>query len=280
MILNNLLIPLFVMTYAQLSEPRDGFDYTYRIGCSGLLESLVSQTSTNRAVMVKCEYFYDGLLVFNKQPNSSSSNPDFWYITDNTLRFNVYYYYLDTYGDASEEDSLTYSFHSDYIIDNDSLPYWTYYTFTYGLDDDDLFIRCYDSSDDLVAERTTEVDDTISYSCSASYQPDNSYLQYTAQQLVDIVQLNYASGYSSGHIEGYGEGVSDGTQSMATTPEMFTIFNGILNVAMIPVNVFLGIFNWEVFGINIASLISSLLSIAILIIVIRLIAGSSAKGNS
>lgn len=87
-------------------------------------------------------------------------------------------------------------------------------------------------------------------------------------------------GFEDGYNNGYANGVTDGLDSVEImNPEMFTIFNGILNVAMIPINVFLGIFNWEVFGINIASLVSSLLSIAILIIIIRLIAGSSAKGD-
>lgn len=87
-------------------------------------------------------------------------------------------------------------------------------------------------------------------------------------------------GFEDGYRNGYANGVTDGLESVEImNPEMFTIFNGILNIAMIPVNVFLGFFNWEIFGINIASFVSSLLSIAILIIVIRLIAGSSAKGG-
>ena len=97
---------------------------------------------------------------------------------------------------------------------------------------------------------------------------------------------NYENGYWDGYNEGYDDGkdygyvhgYADG-QDNQMNPEMFTIFNGILNVAMIPVNVFLGIFNFEVFGINISALVASLLSICILVVVIRLITGASSKGD-
>ena len=92
----------------------------------------------------------------------------------------------------------------------------------------------------------------------------------------------YNDGYTNGHDAGYEEGYFNGYvngQANTMNPEMFTIFNGFLNVAMIPVNVFLGIFNFEVFGINIASLVASIFSIAILVIVIRLLVGASSKGD-
>lgn len=93
-------------------------------------------------------------------------------------------------------------------------------------------------------------------------------------------ESGYQNGYHDGYEDGKDVGISIGhSDNNVMDPQMFTIFNGILNVAMVPVNVFLGIFNWEVFGINIASVVASLLSIAILVIVIRLIAGASAKGN-
>lgn len=88
----------------------------------------------------------------------------------------------------------------------------------------------------------------------------------------------YNEGFEEGKDAGYIDGYADG-QDNQMNPEMFTIFNGILNVAMIPVNVFLGIFNFEVFGINISAVVASLLSICILVVVIRLIAGGSSKGD-
>lgn len=86
--------------------------------------------------------------------------------------------------------------------------------------------------------------------------------------------VSYEKGYDDGYSFGYDEGLIDGVD---TNGEAFVIFNGILNVAMIPINVFLKIFEFEVFGINISSLVSALLSVAILIIVIRLITGKKSE---
>lgn len=88
----------------------------------------------------------------------------------------------------------------------------------------------------------------------------------------------YNVGYTEGSQAGYQSGYTDGYQEGAVQDETaVVIFNGIINVALLPVNVFLQILNFEVFGINFGGLASAFLTIAIVIIIVRIITG---KKNS
>ena len=58
------------------------------------------------------------------------------------------------------------------------------------------------------------------------------------------------------------------------------IFQGIFNIGLMPVNFFLGVLNFEVFGINIGAFVSALLTLAIVIIIVRIIfSGGNGKGK-
>ena len=74
------------------------------------------------------------------------------------------------------------------------------------------------------------------------------------------------NGYSNGYSAGLADGIKDNT--------IFNIFNGILNIAMVPVNFFLSIFNFEILGVNMAGFVSALLTISIIIFLLRMIKGS------
>lgn len=96
-------------------------------------------------------------------------------------------------------------------------------------------------------------------------------------------QNGYTDGYNTGYSTGVDEGISQGYQTGFTdglqegtdrNATATTIFTGILQVGLLPVNVFLAIFNFEVFGINIGGFIASLMTIAIIVIVIRIIVGA------
>lgn len=88
----------------------------------------------------------------------------------------------------------------------------------------------------------------------------------------------YGSGASDGYAEGYQNGLNDGINTDATT---LTIFNGIMSISLVPINFFLGIFNFEILGINITGFITALVSVLIVIILVRLIFGgkSSSTGS-
>ena len=67
----------------------------------------------------------------------------------------------------------------------------------------------------------------------------------------DGLNYGYNNGYTEGYDTGYQLGYSNGVQEGLDTNSLpATIFTGALNVGLLPVNVFLQMFNYEVFGIN------------------------------
>lgn len=81
----------------------------------------------------------------------------------------------------------------------------------------------------------------------------------------------YAVGKEEGTNQGYTTGYSDGySAGVEVNGTAFTIFNGILNIGMIPVNFFLAMFNFNILGINISNFILSLISVLITIYIYRL----------
>ena len=91
---------------------------------------------------------------------------------------------------------------------------------------------------------------------------------------LDGYGMGYDQGYNDGSANGYNTGYSDGyTAGVSIDQTGFTIFNGILNIGMLPINVFLAMFNFEVFGINLSNFVMSLLTLSVSIWVIRTISG-------
>ena len=84
-------------------------------------------------------------------------------------------------------------------------------------------------------------------------------------------QNGYDDGASSGYQQGYGDGYAASVDQNSTAVAIFT---GICEVGLLPVNVFLGILNFEVFGVNIGGFVASLMTIAIVVIVMRVVLGS------
>lgn len=102
---------------------------------------------------------------------------------------------------------------------------------------------------------------------------DSNVLQDTFrswQGLSTEYWFGYDQGYIDGEQVGYTNGVNDTLQNGSVASE---IFAGIVNVGLLPINVFLGMLNLEVFGINIGALVTALMTIAITIIIVRLITG-------
>lgn len=90
--------------------------------------------------------------------------------------------------------------------------------------------------------------------------------------------VGYEDGYVNGTGNGYNEGYNDGyVEGIQTDSTAFTIFNGILGIGMLPINVFLAMLNWEVFGINISSFVMSIFTLAITIYVISVFTGKKDK---
>ena len=105
----------------------------------------------------------------------------------------------------------------------------------------------------------------------------SGYNQGNAQGLEVGYQSGYAEGVASqqqliadAYTNGYNQGYDEAYTADATVA---TVFSNILLVGMLPVDFFLRILNWEFLGINIASFVSALLSVAATIIVVRIVTG-------
>lgn len=94
----------------------------------------------------------------------------------------------------------------------------------------------------------------------------------SAEKITD----SYNDGYSTGFSFGYGNGFNDG-QSVDQT--VTTIFNGIFGIALLPINMFLNIFNFEVMGINISGIVTALLTVAVIVIVVKFVSGKNVSGG-
>lgn len=101
-----------------------------------------------------------------------------------------------------------------------------------------------------------------------------------------LEQMNYNEGYTAGYDDGQADGFTDGRQTgyaegiqYASQQDQtaLTIFTGICNVGLLPVNVFLQMLNFEVFGINIGGFVSALITVAIVVIIIRVVTGKKAN---
>lgn len=110
-------------------------------------------------------------------------------------------------------------------------------------------------------------------------------LQYGSDPLI---QQYYNEGYHDAIVDNqdywYNEGYHDGElvgMEVANRDALIAnqIFTGIISIALVPVNFFLGILNFDVFGINIGALVSSLLTVLVLITIIKTIFGSKSGGT-
>lgn len=109
----------------------------------------------------------------------------------------------------------------------------------------------------LVFPQNTDMANIIAQQLSTDY--DNGY------------NNGYQDGYNTAYQTGYNAGIDYASQLDSTA---LTIFTGFIDVGLLPINVFLQILNFEVFGINIAGFVSALLTISLVVIIIRIVVGS------
>lgn len=99
------------------------------------------------------------------------------------------------------------------------------------------------------------------YNYSQTYYQQGYY-----QGVQDGINQGQQEGYQQGYFDGYNEGITLDTNTA-------TIFSGIIDIGLLPVNVFLEMLNLEIFGINIAGFVMGLLSVAIVFILFKTFIG-------
>lgn len=97
--------------------------------------------------------------------------------------------------------------------------------------------------------------------------------------------FGYDDGYANGKTDGYDEGLQQGElngyqtgydyamEVVGGNATALTIFTGIIDIALVPVNVFLGFMNFDILGINVAGFVSGLITASMIVIVLRFIFG-------
>lgn len=129
-----------------------------------------------------------------------------------------------------------------------------------------------------VAKRTESL--TFNYDLDNLYQQVRNAFGLAKGGYTAGYENGYADGNSNGYDTGYDDGYADGfSQGVTADDTAFTIFNGILTIGMLPINVFLAMFDFDILGINISNFVMSLLTVLVTLWVIRTISGGKNENS-
>lgn len=191
-------------------------------------------------------------------------------VTDETFNFNLI---ISCYAsNSSHDDYVSTIDHTNYnyALPRNSVSRGVSVTIPSSVFDSDLYFN-------FVFEY--QLYDESTYNILSGYNSNTDYQQGYEQGYHDSIEDNryeweksgYDQGYDYGYDVGYQFGFSDGVSTDSTRA---TIFANIFQVGMVPVNFFLAIFNYEIFGINLRDLITAILTISIIIIVLKSVFGN------
>lgn len=266
MFLSQTLNLLLIISGAQPSNTF--YNYGVNIQSVNKPQTLVASALSNDVYYINC----DAVLSFNASYDDSES----FYLTDFNLNISLSSYYLSG-NQIIYENGFNLNTRLDWEITPSSYnQQLSNISFRYGIDNDDyMYLNIYDNNEIINSDKVLlndEFSSTIRTRNDVLYNDSliNSVESLLSQLYGQSESDSYQQGYSNGHIDGYNDGLNvDST--------VVTIFNGILNIALVPINFFLGMFNFEILGINMSAFVSALLSVALIIIVIRLITGKKSE---
>lgn len=177
--------------------------------------------------------------------------------SDNVLTLN------STINSSLNVISYEYSFYGEtascnmpLLVEQELVDYYVFYDYSYVMPFSHLFIE------------------SLPRAISSLLYNDGTYSVGYEVGKNDGYQQGLTDGRQGGYQQGYADGYTEGASQDETA---VVIFTGILNVALLPINMFLQIFNFEVFGINIGGLVSAFLTVAIVVIIIRIITGKKSE---
>lgn len=236
------------------------------------------RSDTNMPIYLDTYFELNGRLLYNDandfilKLDSMNFNVKTWNCTSDESWGGAYSILDETY--YSCELNIP-SFYSD-TLDNISN---VYFDFTFSYDDFSYSVNIY--NDGVTIDGFTKSFNfyAINYASFDRFVLDSGNLINQINERIVTrtgVGLDWQDGYNEGSEDGYSQGYTDGYNEGSNTDENVTsIFGGILNIGMLPVNFFLAIFNYEILGINLTAVISAILSICVAIIVIRFIKGGN-----
>lgn len=201
--------------------------------------------------------------------SSSDKNLNFLYFNTSTYLFTEYlilelddteYFYESTMENKYTLNEYFYR----YLCDDNS---WNYDS-----------SKCFDFYNVSSSMSFSNLDTTsLSFTEFKTKNLDCVFTMFQAVPPSSVYNDGYNNGFNDGTSSGYQTGYRDGVIYGETVDDTaLTIFTGIVDIGLLPVNVFLAMLNFEVFGINIGGLVSSLMTVAVGLILWRVVMG----GNS
>lgn len=136
-----------------------------------------------------------------------------------------------------------------------------------------FYMNYYDSEDNYISyEFIMPSDnpwDTRTYYFTQDFSDTQIYNQGYNQGLLDNQSNIYNQGYNAGSSAGYGQGYAEGLED-GSDYSFFSLFGAVLDA---PISALKGLLNFQIFGVNLLTLFTGLLTLAIILLVIRLIRG-------
>lgn len=270
---DNSVVTATFNTYANGKSPK-----FYTIGDDGLLDDTYSSGSAYSIYHISLthqsvSYVYNDLFATNVWSyvyylDLISQTSATYRLTYNIVSFSG----IDNYDDVTEFTSLRYGNYQVTTIGS-TLPstigpgitkivYYENVDYGYTTPLITYFLRPYLNSFAVDAEGNYQSGYEAGYNVGKQESNDREYSR------------GYEVGKGVGDAEGYQRGYVDGQQIDETAS---AIFVGIVNIALVPINFFLKVLNFEVFGINIGAFASAFLTIAIIVIIIRMILGGKSN---
>lgn len=261
------------------------YDNTISLSSGLVTVAVAKNTTTYSAVQLKCD------VVANcdfRETTNEQGNKEYWvHFNSWTVDLQAYDIPNDTFNSIAHSTTYYNNFESSVV--NDPLNYlemYYYYAPTTSSGTISFYTSWYDYGLDENSGITISTSSPIYNSNIWAAFPNRNSIKFDLDvlhsQLINAFNMavgGYNAGYETGYnigkedgvSQGYDTGYSDGYASgVETNGTAFTIFNGILNIGMIPVNFFLAMFNFNILGINISNFILSLISVLITIYIYRL----------
>lgn len=191
----------------------------------------------------------------------------------------------DTWLDLTIDDDFGRSYRFGYFLDigfNYDVRYFKYvcHSLYFGNTSlDSCMIYYYDSNDKVLIFAVAYAKDSL------MFMPERIYFLTSSFNNNDYYQTGYqngfSSGFSSGENTGYNKGFSAGNvvgynrgfSAGADSAHEYTFLSLIGAVFDAPLNTFVSLLNFEVFGFNMLSAFTGLLTLAIIIFFVRIIMG-------
>ena len=230
MILTSLIV--FALSFGVPSSSSGTYDFETHVSSTEQCPTIIYTDSNNDV------YFYDTFITFTcdlKYGQESYFIYNCFFTVDATnylLENNAYEY--DAHCFAS------YSFDWE-ITQNSYQLQFSKTQFIISLYQDELTIDCKYDGVYYGNHAYTSVSGDIDNPSSLTLTIDGSYLMSVFESFVN--DNMYYLGYDDGHLAGFNDGVAYADEQGSTAA---TIFTGICNIGLMPVNFFLGILNFEV----------------------------------